>query len=82
MRFYFYCPNCGNEMEVEEIPRGTVANIRDGFGVPIRHYKCDRCSNLDAGFMSERDGSDEEKQYYRQVISRYQNIRGFDKDCN
>jgi hypothetical protein len=77
--YYFYCPKCGNEMEVNKIPRGCVPNIRDGFGMPIYHYRCDRCSNLDAGYMTERDGSEEEKYYYKHVISLYQNVRGLDK---
>jgi hypothetical protein len=77
--FFFYCPHCGNEKEVAQLPRGTVGNIRDGYGTPIYHFKCEQCSNLDAGYMRERDGNDNEKRYYRDVISRYQGIRGFDK---
>lgn len=76
--FYFYCPNCGNENEVSVLPRGTVGNTRDGYGIPIHHFKCARCLNLDAGYMAERDGSAEERVYYQHVISMYQGIRGFD----
>jgi transposase-like protein len=77
--YYFYCPNCGKEDEVKERPRGTVSNIRDGFGMPISHYECSNCHNLDAGFMRERTGDDDEKKYYQHVIGMYQNIRGFNK---
>lgn len=77
--YYFYCPNCGEEDEVNRLQKGTVGNIRDGFGTPIHHYECFNCHNLDAGFMMERIGNDDEKEYYRHVIGMYQNIRGFNK---
>lgn len=75
--YYFYCPNCGKEYEARELPRDTVGNPRDGYGIPIHHYECFDCHNLDAGFMRERKGGDVEKEYYLYVISIYQNIRGF-----
>ena len=79
--YYFYCPNCGKEDEVKEKPRGTVGNIRDGYGTPIFHYECLECHNLDAGFMRMWHACDkeEEKRYYRSVIKMYQGIRGFNK---
>lgn len=77
--YYFYCPNCGKEDEVSILPRGTVGNIRDGFGMLISHYECSNCHNLDAGFMRERTGDGDEKRYYQHVIEMYQNIRGFNK---
>lgn len=48
----FYCPKCGSL----EIKNGqskidsTFLNIRDGYGRPITHYKCE-CGNLLAGSM-------------------------------
>ena len=63
--YYFYCPNCGKEDRVERIPRGTVGNIRDGFGTPIHHYECSDCHNLDAGFMKEKTRDGYEKKYYQ-----------------
>lgn len=36
--YYFYCPKCGYEDHVKTYPRGTVANVRDGYGIPILHY--------------------------------------------
>ena len=79
-KYYFYCPNCGKEEEESKLPEGTVSNIRDGFGMPISHYECPNCNNLDAGFMSERVGNKDEKKYYQSVIEKYQNIRGFNKN--
>lgn len=58
----FYCPECGKE----EIKKGcpsrnevTFANIRDGFGRPITHYKCE-CGNLLAGSMDISGWEDDE----------------------
>ena len=70
-KFYFYCPNCGFEKEVNELPKGTVGKFRDG---------CEKCHNLDAGFMREIYEDLDEKVYYRSVISLYQGIRGFAKE--
>lgn len=74
--FYFYCPNCGKEEMVEKIPHGTMLNCRDGYGMPIHHYECSECHNLDAGYMRQRSASPDEKDYYRHVIEYYQDIRG------
>ena len=74
--FYFYCPNCGKEEIVEKIPRGTMPNCRDGYGIPIYHYECSECHNLDAGYMRQKSASLDEKVYYRHVIGYYQGIRG------
>ena len=38
--FYFYCPKCGFEKEVNKLPKGVSPNIRDGYGTPIFHYDC------------------------------------------
>ena len=75
--YYFYCPNCNYEDRVKERPRGTIGNCRGGYGVPIHHYECPICHNLDAGFMTEREGDNDERKYYQSVIRQYQNIRGF-----
>lgn len=77
--YYFYCPNCGNEYETDKLPKGTAGNIRGGHGIPIHHYECSICHNLDAGFMMERDLDSVEKEYYRHIIKLYQGIRGFRK---
>ena len=82
MKYYFYCPNCKHEDIVESIPKGTVGNIRDGYGTPIHHFECPICSNLDAGYMMfgmEDMGEvleDNSRRYFQSVIEIYQNIRG------
>lgn len=81
-KYYFYCPNCKLEGEVDELSLGTMANTRGGYGTPIYHFECLQCHNLDAGFMRygvgkmSEIGMEEQKQYFRSVISQYQNIRG------
>lgn len=75
--YYFYCPNCNTEMHVEKLPKGTAGNIRDGYGMPIHHYECPECHNLDAGFMFQKENTSEEQKYYRHVIGMYQGIRGY-----
>ena len=75
--FYFYCPRCKYEYLINSLPKGTVGNPRDGYGTPIHHYGCEKCGNLDAGFMRIREQNDVEEwqKYCRSVISLYQNIR-------
>lgn len=82
-RYYFYCPKCGLEEVVKDMPlTGTVANTRGGYGTPIYHYKCPQCHNLDAGYMRFGIGKmnelpdDDQKKYFKSVINMYQNIRG------
>ena len=82
MRYYFYCPHCGEGSITEKLPSRTVPNIRDGYGIPIRHYGCPKCGNLDAGFMEldrAKIPDHTQKEYFRTVIGHYQNIRGFAK---
>jgi hypothetical protein len=82
--YYFYCPNCGKEENVEKLPRGTVGNMRGGYGTPIHHYECSECHNLDAGFMNmkcfKKEDEEYTKEYFREVIEIYQGIRGFKED--
>ena len=73
--YYYYCPKCGYETLITKIPRNSMGNCRDGFGVPIHHSECPNCGNLDAGCMYCMDNTNEEKQYYRSVIGMYQGIR-------
>lgn len=83
MRYYFFCPNCQREEIVATIPKGTIPNIRDGYGVHINHYECPKCHNLDAGYMCmdriKNLPDDEIKIYFQGVIGYYQGIRGFAK---
>lgn len=87
-KFYFYCPNCGRENTVDSLPKGTIGNIRDGYGAPIHHYECANCHNLDAGFMRYSLGKmgelpkEEQECYFRSVIKLYQDIRGIKHTAN
>ena len=76
-KYYFYCPHCHKEEIVSILPKGTCANIRDGFGTPISHYECPNCYNLDAGFMRLKENTFDERIYYQAVIRKYGDIRGF-----
>lgn len=47
----FYCPKCKKEEIRSDNPyrsEQTILNMRDGYGRPIRHYKCE-CGNYLAG---------------------------------
>lgn len=49
----FYCPKCKKEEIRSDNPyryEETIVNMRDGYGRPIRHYKCE-CGNYLAGSM-------------------------------
>jgi len=48
----FYCPQCEKFDKDFEYKRNEpyFINIRDGFGYPIYHIKCE-CGNYLAGFM-------------------------------
>ena len=78
-KYYFYCPNCGYEYISNVLPDRTVGNTRDGYGRPIHHYECEKCHNLDAGFMLFQEETLNEKKYLQYVIGMYQNIRGIRK---
>lgn len=80
-KYYFYCPHCEHEDEIKfsQIPVEAVGNCRGGYGIPIHHFECSICGNLDAGCMLMEDEDAAEKRYYRKVIGMYQGIRGFNK---
>ena len=62
------CPICGalnEKLDLDET---------DGW------MECEKCHNLDAGFMREIYEDLNEKIYYRSVIGLYQGIRGFAKE--
>ena len=57
----FYCPKCKKEEIREDDPyryEETIINMRDGWGRPIRHYKCE-CGNYLAGSMDVSDWIDD-----------------------
>ena len=80
--YYFYCPNCELEGKIIKLPKNTVSNIRDGYGMPINHYECPICHNLDAGAMLIREDNEDERKYYQYIINIYQGVRGFKNDWN
>lgn len=77
MRYFFYCPHCLKESIMEQLPSQTSPNLREDHGVPVYRYRCPRCGNLDAGIMPlyrMKLPEEDRKEYFRAVISRYQNI--------
>lgn len=53
----FYCPKCHKEkITNDDVYKNeyTIANMRGGYGRPIRHYKCE-CGNYLAGSMDISD---------------------------
>lgn len=57
----FYCPKCKKEETREDNPyryEETIINMRDGWGRPIQHYKCE-CGNYLAGSMDVSDWADD-----------------------
>lgn len=71
----FYCPECNKEeITNEDLYKSeyTINNMRDGYGRPIRHYKCE-CGNYLAGSM-DVNGWTEDKEailYCKETIEGY-----------
>lgn len=71
----FYCPECGKEEIRNDNPyksEETINNMRDGYGRPIRHYKCE-CDNYLAGSMDVSGWTDDEHaiRYCKETIEGY-----------
>lgn len=71
----FYCPKCGKEEIKNEYIKErdiTYRNIRDGYGRPITHYKCE-CGNLLAGSVDISGWENDEHPliYIKHVIKDY-----------
>lgn len=69
----FYCPVCGKEEIRSDDPyknERTISNLRDGYGRPITHYKCE-CGNYLAGSMSISGWGDFMIQYCKDTIRGY-----------
>jgi len=74
-----YCPKCGKLelIETTDFNYRYFTNMRDGYGRPIRHYKCE-CGNYLAGIMDITGLSDNETdniKYAKDIITAY-NIGG------
>lgn len=69
----FYCPMCGKEEIRNDNPYNdekTIVNMRDGYGRPITHYKCE-CGNYLAGSMSVSGFDEHTIKYYKDIIKGY-----------
>ena len=71
----FYCPKCQKEEIREDNPyrcEETITNMRDGWGRPIRHYKCE-CGNYLAGSMDVNGWLDDPNAilYCKETINGY-----------
>ena len=71
----FYCPMCGKEEIRNDNPyknEKTIVNMRDGYGRPISHYKCE-CGNYLAGSMDVTDWVNDESMigYAKGIIEGY-----------
>ena len=74
MRLY-YCPECGKEQITSEQlyqTEETITNMRDGYGRPIKHYKCE-CGNYLAGRMDVNGWEDNKEAiaYAKDTIKQY-----------
>lgn len=71
----FYCPECNKEEIRNDDPyknEYTISNMRDGYGRPIRHYKCE-CGNYLAGSMDVNGWVDDKDaiEYCKETIKGY-----------
>lgn len=69
----FYCPECGKKQILNNNPYErdkTITNIRDGYGRPITHYKCE-CGNYLAGSMDVTGWDEDGVEYAKETISGY-----------
>ena len=77
-----YCPKCGMfDLHKNKYPYGcgpTFLNVRDGWGTPICHFKC-QCGNDYAGLMyidedlenAKSDCAEDVVEYYKDIIRGY-----------
>lgn len=73
----FYCPECGKEEIKNNNPSRsevTFMNLRDGYGRPITHYKCE-CGNLLAGSMDVTGWEDDQGL----IIYTKETIKGYNR---
>jgi len=69
----FYCPECNKEQMRNDDPyknEKTIVNMRDGYGRPITHYKCE-CGNYLAGSIDVSGWEDHMIQYCKDTIKGY-----------
>ena len=66
----FYCPECNKEeITNSELYKNeyTINNMRDGYGRPIRHYKCE-CGNYLAGSMDINGWENDENAIGKYIV--------------
>jgi len=74
----FYCHNCktfepNSDYDFRKHDEvHTWANVRDGFGRPINHIICPICGDPLSGFINTKGMSDENIEYYKDVLMMYQ----------
>lgn len=71
----FYCPECSKEEIRNDNPykgEETITNVRDGYGRPINHYKCE-CGNYLAGSIDVSGWTDDKHaiEYCKETINGY-----------
>lgn len=71
----FYCPECNKEeITTNDLYKNeySINNMRDGYGRPIRHYKCE-CGNYLAGSMDINGWENDENAilYCKETIKGY-----------
>ena len=75
----FYCPNCKKEViDRDDIMHSNhdivLRNLRDGTGRPLYHVICENCSYpLSAIVYLPKDVHKEDIEYYKSIITDYQN---------
>ena len=69
----FYCPECGKQQILNDNPyikEKTIINMRDGYGRPITHYKCE-CGNYLPGSIDVSGWGDDGIEYAKETIVGY-----------
>jgi hypothetical protein len=68
----FYCPQCGKfDKDFKYNSHSPkVGNIRNGFGCPIYHIKCE-CGNYLAGYMNLKIETLQDEMYIKGIIEGY-----------
>lgn len=85
--YLFYCPECGKiklikeYLEIKKYRNETsFINIRDGYGRPINHIKCE-CGNYLSGMMYLEKEDSQDIEYIKNIIAEYnKNGNYFNKD--
>lgn len=75
--YLFYCPECGKTKLIKEYleikkyrDETSFMNIRDGYGRPINHIKCE-CGNYLSGMMYLEKEDSQDIEYIKNIITEY-----------